>query len=235
VVELDPTDVEASRLLAEIMEHFGEDPLQARKNTYLNDPTNVDNAMNYGKAAFERGLYDEAIAPFNSVLEQDPKDVVAMEYLGRCYESLNQPNKALGYYREILQIEPRNVNVLCLTASVYGRLHEFKTARNYVRTAERVDGGNGLPHMIMAEIYENTVTYCMDNRSDNELKYDDKLVYSYAVDELRKATKDPTVAGEAKRRINQFEAALLLPSTEDKFMHKNRTTTNEPCYSWINE
>lgn len=235
VVELDPTDVEASRLLAEIMEHFGEDPLEARKKAYENDPTNIDNAMSYGKSAFERGLYGDVVQPFESVLKQDPKHTVAMEYLGRSYEGMNQLSKGLNYYREILQIDPRNVNVLCLAASVYGRLHEFNTARKYVNNAQRVDQGNGLPHMIMAEIYENAVTYCMDKRTGNDLKYDDKLVYSYAVDELKKATKDSNVSGEAKRRINQFEAALLLPSTEDKFMHKNRTTTNDECYSWINQ
>jgi hypothetical protein len=144
-------------------------------------------------------------------------------------------SKALSYYKEILQIEPRNVNVLCLTASVYGRLHEFTTARRYVQQAERVDRGNGLPNVIMAEVFENAVTYCMDQRTENKLQYDDKLVYSYAVDELKKATKDPNLANEANRRIKQFENALLLPSTEDKFMHKNRMTTNDPCYSWINE
>lgn len=233
VVTLDPKDVEASRLLAEIMEHCGEDPLEARMKAFQNDPTNIDNAMSYGKATFERGLYNDAIEPFESVIKQDSKHIVAMEYLGRSYEGLNQLSKGLGYYREILQIDPRNINVLCLTASVYGRLHKFNTARKYVNNAQRVDRGNGLPHMIMAEVYENAVQYCTDNRTEKKLTYDDKLVYSYAQNELKKATKDPNYSSEAKRRISQFEP--LVPTTEDKFMHKNRTTTTDPCYSWINQ
>jgi hypothetical protein len=87
--------------------------------------------------------------------------------------------------------------------------------------------------MIMAEIYENAVQYCTDNRTEKKLTYDDKLVYSFAQDQLRKATKDPNFESEAKRRISQFEA--LVPTTEDKFMHKNRNTTTEACYNWINE
>ncbi len=233
VVELDPTDVEASRLLAEIMSYFGEDPLEARKNTFLGDTTNVENAMAYGKAAFERGLYREAIKPFKAILVQQPKNGVAMEYLGRSYEGLNQLRTALSYYREILQIEPRNINVLCLAASVYGRLEEFTTARRYVQNAERVDPGNGLPHMVMAEIFENTVTYCMDQRTENKLTYDDKLVYQMAQSELRQAAKDPNYATEAKRRIVQFEP--LVPTDEDRFMHKNRNMPNDPCYSWITQ
>lgn len=233
VVELDPEDVEASRLLAEIMEHCGEDPLKAREETYLKDKNNINNAMEYAKEAFQRGLYLKAIEPFEQVLFLEAKNTVAMEYLGRCYEGLNQLSKSLSYYRNILQIEPKNVNVLCLTASVYGRLHDFKTARRYVGNAKRVDRGNGLPHLIMAEIYENAIQFCSDKRGDNKLSYDDKLVYKLAQDELKKATKDPNYAGDAKRRIKQFES--LVPTTEDYFMHKNRKTTKEPCYDWINQ
>ncbi len=233
VVDLDPSDIEASRLLAEIMQICGEDPLKALEETYKLDPSNLENAMRYGKAAFERGLYKEAIEPFESILKKEPKNTIAMEYLGRSYEGLNQLSKALGFYREILQIEPRNVNVLCLAASIYGRLHEFTTARRYVQNTERVDPGNGLPHMIMAEIYENSVTNCTDQRKDRKITYDDKLVYELVQNELKKAANDPTYTGEAKRRIAQFEP--LIPSTEDKFMHKNRTTPNDSCYAWINQ
>lgn len=233
VVELDPNDIESSRLLAEIMEHFGEDPIKARKDTYLKDPNNTENAMRYGKAAFERGLYNEAIEPFENILKQDAKNTVAMEYIGRCYEGLNQLSKALTYYKNILQIEPKNVNVLCLTASVYGRLNNFTTARRYVTNAQKVDRGNGLPHIIMAEIYENAVQYCSENRKENKISYDDKLVYSFAQAELRKATKDPNYASEARRRISQFEQ--LIPTKEDSFMHKNRKETKDACYKWINQ
>jgi tetratricopeptide (TPR) repeat protein len=233
VVDLDPSDVEASRLLAEIMVHCGEDPIKALEDTYRKDPKNEENAMRYGKAAFERGLYQKAIEPFVQVLKQDPKNEAAMEYIGRCYEGLNQLSKALTYYKDILQIDPRNLNVLCLTASVYGRLNDFETGRRYIRNAERVDAGSGLPHVIMAEIYENSIQYCSEKRTDKKLSYDDKLVYSYAQNELRKATKDPVYGSDAQKRLVQFDT--LVPTTEDYFMHKNRKTTNEKCYDWINQ
>ena len=233
VVELDAKDAEASRLLAEIMEKCGEDPLKARESAWRNDPANTNNALEYGKAAFERGLYQEALEPFESVVKADPNNLIALEYMGRSHEGLNQLSRSLTYYKEILQIDARNVNVLCLTAAVYGRLHEFSTARRYMQNAQKVDPGNGLPNMIMAEIYENAVQFCMDQRTDKKLKYDDKLIYKYAQDEMRKATKDPNYASEASRRIKQFEP--LVPTKEDIFMYKNRMTTNDPCYSWINQ
>ncbi len=233
VVELAPKDVEASKLMAEIMEHFGEDPLQARKQTYLKDTTNVENAMRYARSAFERGLNKEAIEPFKAVVAQEPKNTTALEYIGRCYEGLNQLSTALQYYRKILQIEPKNVNVMCLMASVYGRLHQFKTASNYIYKAQQADPGNGLPHMVMAEIYESAVTYCSDKRAERSFNYEDKVVYRLAQDELRKAAQDPNYSSVAKNRVNQLDP--LTPTKEDLFLHDNRLEPRGKCYAWINE
>jgi tetratricopeptide (TPR) repeat protein len=232
VVELDPDDNEARVLLGEFEEHCGVNPFETKKKAYYNDPNNVQIAMDFAKTAFEQGLYQEAIKPLNSVLKNEPKYTVAMEYLGRCYEGLGQLSTSLKYYRDILQIDPKNVNVICLTASVYGRLHEFTTARSYVWKAQKIDRGNGLPSMIMSEIYENAVIYCSEKRKENDIKYDDKLVWKLAQDELRKAAKDPNFAQDAQRRIKQFDT--LIPTPEDRFMHKNRDKTTEPCYDWIN-
>jgi len=231
VVELEPGNAEASRLLVEIMQHFGEDPIEALKITYLNDTTNVPNAMSYGKALFERGSYKDALVPFNSAITQQPKNTTALEYIGRCYEGLNQLSTALRYYKNILQIEPKNVNVTCLAASVYSRLNDFTTARSYVNKAERIDPESGLPHMVMSEVYENAVTYCSNKRNDNKFTYEDKLVYRLSQEELRKAARDPNYASDAKRRIGQLES--LVPTTEDLFMHQNRLMPKDACYNWI--
>ncbi|GAB4340725.1 MAG: hypothetical protein Kow0037_26750 [Calditrichia bacterium] len=231
VVELDPSDVEASRLLAEIMDHFGEDPLKARKATFEKDTTNIENALRYAKAAFERGLYKDAIRPYKIVNKMDPKNLTALEFLGRCYEGLGELQTAVKYYKDILSIDPKNINVMCLLASAYGRLHQFSTARSYVYKAIRLDASNGLPHMVMGEIYENAIQYCSEQRKENKLTYDDKLVYKMAQDEYRKAAKDPNYKNDAARRAGQLES--LVPTKSDYFMQKNRTKTKEPCYSWI--
>lgn len=233
VVELDPNDVEANRLLAEIMAFFGEDPLKALKQTFETDTTNVENAKRYGKAAFEAGLYEEAIRPFKLILKKEPTNTTALEYLGRCYESMNKMHTALKYYKKILEIDPKNAKVMCLIASVYSRLNDFVTARRYVNKAKKVDPGSGLPHIIMAEVYENAIQYCSDKRPKKKFTYDDKLVYRLAREELKKALKDPEYASDAKKRISQLET--LLPTKEDLFMHKNRLKPKEACYKWINQ
>jgi tetratricopeptide (TPR) repeat protein len=233
VVELDPNNVEAQQLVAQFATYFGDDPLEYLKDAYLMDPSNVENAYRYGKEAFQAGKYREAIKPFEKILEKNPRHTTAMEYLGRTYEALNQTGQAIKYYNDILKIEPQNIKVMCLIASIYGRRNEFTRARSFVRKAQRIDPGHGLPNMVMGELYENSVTYCSNKREKRETTYDDKLVYRMAVEEYERATRDPNYSSDASRRANQLKSANLLPTKEDYFMHNNRLKPKEDCYSWI--
>lgn len=232
VVNLDPSDVEAQKILATLTAKYGGDPLKVLKDAWELDKSNVETAFRYGKEAFDVGKYEEAIGPFKAILAADPRHVNAMEYLGRSYEALGQLNNAIRYYNDILKIEPRNINVLCLIASIYGRQNNFTTAISYVQKARRIDPDHGLPHMVMGEIYENGVTYCSNQRKKRETTYDDKLVYRLATEEYKKAARDPNYAADASRRVKLLESANLLPTTEDYFMHNNRVNPKEDCYSW---
>ncbi len=231
VVELDPNDLEAGRLLAEIMNHFGEDPLKALEDLFRKDPSNVENAMRFGKEAYNAGEYDKAIEAFQAVLKQDSKNVTALEYLGRSYEGLSRYNEAIRTYKQILKINPKNVKIMSLIASVYTLKNDFVSAMTYVNKAKRIDPNNGLPYMIAAEVYEAAVTYCSNKRGKREFTYDDKLVYKRAADEYRKAMRDPNYASDAKKRLNQL--ANLVPTKEDYFLHSNRMKPKDKCYSWI--
>ena len=233
VVDLDPADIEASRLKGEFERHFGKDPLESMKETFEKDTTKIENAYRYGKEAYDAGKYKEAIRPFKAIIVTDHRHTTAMEYLGRSYEALGQTSKALKYYNDILQIDPRNVKIICLIASVHNSQNNFTTARANVRKAQRIDPNHGLPYIIMAEIYEKAVTYCQSNRSKRSTEYDDKLVYRLAVEEYKKAARDPNYASDGKRRAEQLENAGLLPTKEDYFMHKNRLNPTDECYSWI--
>lgn len=233
VTEIDPKDVEASRLYAQFTTHFGGDPLQALKETWEKDTTNIENGYRYGKEAFEAGHYQEAMRPFKVILQQDSRNTTAMEYLGRCYEQLDKNNSAIAVYKDILKIEPKNIKVMCMIASIYARQYKFTTARSFVNRARKIDPSNGLPYMVMAEIYENAVTYCQSQRASKELTYDDKLVYKKAVNEYIKASRDPNYAPDANRRAKQLSNSNLLPNKEDIFMHKNRMDPRDACYAWI--
>ncbi len=49
---------------------------------------------------------------YEAALAADPKNVAAYIGLGRVYESLGLPGKALSYYREALEVEPNNLDAL---------------------------------------------------------------------------------------------------------------------------
>ncbi len=231
VVELDPNDVEASQLYAEMIRQFGGDPLQALKETFEKDTTNIENAFRYGKEAYNSGEYQQAVRAFKSILAQDPKHQEAMEYLGRSYEGLSRYREAIVTYKRILEQDPKNINVLCLLARVYIQQNSFSAALTYARRARNIDPSNGLPHIIIAEVYEAAVNYCSNKRAKHEFTYDDKLVYRMARNEYLKAAKDPNWAADASRRARQLQT--LLPTKEDLFMHKNRLKPTDSCYQSI--
>lgn len=61
--------------------------------------------LNARQASAAADLYEAALAA-------DPKNVAAYIGLGRAYETLGLPGKALSYYREALEVEPNNLYAL---------------------------------------------------------------------------------------------------------------------------
>jgi tetratricopeptide (TPR) repeat protein len=234
VVSLDPSDGEASSLLARMMEAYGMDPLKALENAFLSDTTNINNARQLGLSAYDSGKYQLAIRAFKAVLKQDPQNIEAMSYLGRSYEALNRLQDALQIYKKILAIDSKHLNTLLAMASVYSRLNDFVTARSYVYRATAIDPNYGLAYMVLGEIYENAVNYCANNRKKDGYSYDDKLVFEKAREAyLLAAKKDPNVASAAQNRYKQL--APFIRTKADKHMAGNRETFRDDCYSWINQ
>ena len=233
VIDLDPENVEAASLLVRMTEFFGGDAMEAMEDAYNTDPTNIQNARRFGRAAYEAGEYDKAIQAYTSVLEQDPANTEALRYIARSYEGKEQFANALKNYKAVLDLEAEDLNVMCSIASVYARTRDFTTARAYVRRVQRIDASFGWSYMVMGEIYENSVAKCSDERDKRGYTYDDKLVFQLAQDEYRKAARDPNVAASASLRVKQLEP--FVPTKADLHMHSNRTDINDSCYSWIGQ
>ncbi len=232
VIELDPNDVEAASMLAKMMEYFGQDPIKALEQAFLKDTTIVSNARQYGLAAYESGNYQKAIRAFQAVLASDPKNIEAMSYIGRSYESMDRLNDAISIYKKIINIDPNRLNTLCSIAMVYARKNDFPTARSYLHRALRKDVNYGLAYMVMGEIYENAVNDCSNNRKKKGYTYDDKLVFEMARKEYRKAMKrDPNMAAQAQNRFELLEP--FVRTQADIHMHSGRNTLKDPCYRWI--
>jgi tetratricopeptide (TPR) repeat protein len=231
VVDLAPTDVEASNLLVEMNKFFGKDPIDAMRDAFERDTTNISNAMRYGREAFVTGDYKASLRAANAVILADASHVDAMELKAKSYEGLNKVPEAINVYKEVLRIKPTDIRTLCAVARAYSGQKNFSAAVSNVSQAKRIDSGNGEPYMVMAQIYEDAVDYCSAKRKDNEYTYDDKLVFEKAREEYQKAQRDPNFASTAATRYNNL--ASLIPTKEEKFLKNNRTTINDSCYDWM--
>lgn len=230
VVELQPDDAEANNLLIQMYQSFGFDPIDPIRDAFLNDTTNVANAMRYGNEAFIIGQYKEALRAANAAIKKEPNNVAALELKAKSYEALDNTSEAISTYREVLKIDPKNTAVLCNIARNYLRLNNFAQAQAQVGQAKRVDPNNGEPYMVMAEIYIAAAEYCSNKRGENKYNLDDKLVFEKAVEELKKAERDPNYRAAANTRRNGLKD--FVRTKEDIFMNP-RTSIKDECYSWI--
>jgi predicted membrane-bound spermidine synthase len=62
----------------------------------------------YGKALYERGTYREAIEAFSRLADLDPEDSETQEFLGRCYEKLDELESAGEHYRRARELASRS-------------------------------------------------------------------------------------------------------------------------------
>ena len=108
------------------MNHFygeGAD-LKIRKEAYLKDPENVDLAMKYAQVAVRSGAYKDALEPISKVIEKKPSKAA---YLLRAeaYENLNQNFKAIQDYKKILQLDPKDPDIMLRISVNYRLENEF--------------------------------------------------------------------------------------------------------------
>lgn len=230
VVDLQPDDVEANNLLIQMYHFFGFDPIEPIKAAFENDTTNVANAMRYGNEAFIIGQYQEALRAANAAIKREPNNVAALELKAKSYESLENATAAISTYREVLKIDPKNAAVLCNIAWNYLRMSNFAQAQAQIVQAKRVDPDNGAPYMVMAEIYIAAAEYCSNRRGENKYNLDDKLIFEKAVEELKKAERDPNFRAAANTRRNGLKD--FVRTKEDIFMNP-RTTVRDECYNWM--
>lgn len=78
----------------------------------------------FGVDMARRGLWSEALFRFHQAESLDPRNPRVLNNLGVAYEATGEYDKALGYYKQALQIEPNNREL----RANYGRFVEFYQA-----------------------------------------------------------------------------------------------------------
>ncbi|MBN1541195.1 tetratricopeptide repeat protein [candidate division KSB1 bacterium] len=233
LVQLDPSDVEAQKVYAQILQSTGdiEAFIAQQEEALTKEPDNTRLMFSLGETYFKRGEYEKAIQKFKSLLQLRPEDAFSWEYLGSAQQNIGKYRDAISTYEKVIELRPENVKALCEMASCYRELKQFSKARSVARQAMQIRPGYGLAHIVVGEVYESTVDACVSSRENRKITIDDKLVYRHAYEEYQKATRDPQFADLARRKMEYIRPDI--PTKEDEFMHQGKTQARLDCYQWI--
>jgi tetratricopeptide (TPR) repeat protein len=91
-------------VLAYIAMHRGDWARPELETLHASDPSNALYEYWLGRLDYDGGQYASAIARFEAVIARDPSFVRAYDNLGLCFEALNEPERALPYYRQAVAL-----------------------------------------------------------------------------------------------------------------------------------
>ena len=81
-------------------------------------PGNMNGHVVYGQALFEAGRYDESRVTFETALELDPENLIALRHLGDIARSHADTNGARHWYTRVLDADPRNEEIIGFLAEL---------------------------------------------------------------------------------------------------------------------
>lgn len=230
VVKLAPDNSEERDMLAELIDYFlgAGESLSNRREIYNKNPDNVEYALDYAKAAVQNGEYKEALKPLNLVISKKPTD---KDYLLRVevYENLEQYSNAISDLKQVLKLKPKNADIMLRIANNYKQMNAFSKAKYWIGKALSAKPGYGKAYIVWGELIEASVPYCQSVKKGKR-KYEDKLVYLEAYKIYERAKKDPSFRSKAKTKQSYLKN--LIPTEEDKFMHKGEKISSS-CYDWL--
>lgn len=232
VLQLNPDDIDSQKNKTALIASTGdiEAVIQEKEKIRVQDSTNAQVRYDLGKLYFDQSEFEKSIERFKEFLQLTPGDVGAMEYLATAYQRLEKYRQAIGEFKKILDIEPQNKKAMAEISRSYRGLGNFTSARTYANKALAIDNAYGLAWIALGEVYEATAEQCV-NQKDGKVDYNDKLVYELAYQQYERAKRDLEYRPEAERHISFLQG--VLPTKEDKFMHKDQQKPEGECYSWI--
>jgi tetratricopeptide (TPR) repeat protein len=161
-------------------------------------------------------------------LEPTPETAYMM---GKMSYSKKQYSKAAEYLNDAAEKMTENADkarICLLLADIYGNLNQPSNARSYALKALEAKPGDGMPYIIIGDLYAQSAKQCGDNDLTN------KVAYWAAVDKYNQAKRvDPSIADLANSRISSYSRAF--PSDENIFFYGLKKGDSYRVGCWINE
>ena len=231
-IALNPNDIESQERLNNLLTVSGDvDAVIAQRESMVEQfPDNMSYRQDLANTYHQVGEFEKALVHLETVRNAEPDNVPALSLLADCYQQLESFPKAIDVYNVILAKNPQDKQTLCNLAVAQTSLGRFSTARRTANKALAIDSDYGWAFLARGHVYEQAAEKCVD-AAGGKMSYNDKLVYKKAYDEYARARSDFETKSEAEKRMKYLET--LIPTSEDKFFHKNQTEPEGSCYQWI--
>lgn len=123
--------------------------MESKKGNYLAAVEHFTNALNtpentteilLARAFVYQKIGDPGKAEYDlsTVLRKDPKNLIALERLGLLFYDLNDPAKAQGYFKRLLDVDARNSNAAFHLSKIYTKKNALDEALFYANKAHRI-------------------------------------------------------------------------------------------------
>lgn len=154
--------------------------------------------------------------------------------MGKMLYAKKQYSKAADYLEDAYKKMTENsdkASICLLLADIYGNLNQFSTARTYAYKALEAKPNDGMPYIIIGDLYAQSAKQCGDNDLTN------KVAFWAAVDKYNQAKRlDPNnskIVDIANSRISAYSRAF--PSDENIFFYGFKKGDSYKVGCWINE
>ena len=231
LVDINPENPLYQTRLVSYLEQFDYEILDELRLAFEKNPDDLNIIKQLAKAELDAGNYQQAAEKYSLLFKNDPKHKGLLKLRAQAYEGLANYTAAINDYKTIQEIKPGDLETMGAIATDYKFMNKFAEGKYWVKKAIAANSKSGLPHIVMAEIYEASVPYSqqVENRGR---KIDDGFVYERAIEEYKIASKDPGYTAYANQRIKLLEP--LRPTQEELFFAQGETKLKCESYiSWI--
>ncbi len=152
-------DIDGLLTMARIYERgrqFGKAEVQIEAASELaeTDPERIGVLFAYGSLHERAKQYDQAEAKFRELLEKDPENAGALNYLGYMWADLGvRLDEALDLIQQALEIEPDNGAYLDSLGWVYYRQNKLDLAAKYLERSVKQYADDPVVHSHLGDVY----------------------------------------------------------------------------------
>jgi tetratricopeptide (TPR) repeat protein len=193
--------------------------------------TTAGEELNLGVQAYKHSRFEEAIQHFEKCVALAPENANAHLYLATAYAEQYIPGadtpennhcgeQAIEQYKQVLQVDPRNINSIKGIAYLDLQMKKFDLAKEYYKKASEVDPNDPEPYYSVAVI-DWTQTYVprQEERAKLGMKPDEALP---AKDKKVCATIRERNTANVQEGIDNLNKAIQLrPDYDDAMAYLN--------------